>query len=569
MAKPKTITATTQRDTVTAESYGVTSTWSTLFGELPKYDPIATAGDCVFNASVADNVVSFFENQLTHIEGELSGKPLKLEPWQKAIVGCAFGWLRPDGTRRYRKVFQFVPRKNGKTCMVAGLVLLMALCDGERGAQIYSAAAEREQAAIIYRNAAAMLANNPRLQERAKCYVTTKAIQFNDNTIYRALSADAKTKHGFNSHFIIGDELHSMRSDELLRTLETSTGSRRQPLIWYITTADYDRVSVCNDEYEYACKVRDGIIHDPAHLPVIFEAGRDDDYLSPAVWRKANPNYGVSIKPEYLEKEAARAKALPSYRNTFKRLHLNIRTQTNEAAIDMALWDRCDHGPIDEASLSGRKAWIGLDFSSTRDTTAAVLCVAPLAESEPFIIIPRIYIPKASAIEREKEDKVPYLAWSEGGHIRFTAGNFAKEVDYKYISDDLADWFTGYNVRAVLGDPFQANQFLQQLAEQYGVEVQKVLQRAWSMHNPIVEFERIYTNGQLSHAGHPVLRWMASNVSSDRDRQGHVRWQKTTKTGRIDGIIAAVMSLAGALQKVNEAEVTESQYAADEGLFIA
>lgn len=553
-----------------AAAYGVTATWHRTMSLIPGYDAVLTATEGMyFSPKVADSVVSFFETQLTHTEGELAGKPLLLEPWQKAVIGSAFGWFRADGLRRYRKVFMFVPRKNGKTALTAGLVLLMALCDGEPGAQIYSAAAEREQAAIIYRNCAGMLANNQRLAKRARPYVTTKSIEFKEShTYYRALSADAKTKHGFNSHFIIGDELHAMRDDELLRTLETSTGSRRQPLIWYITTSDYDRESVCNAEYDYAVKVRDRILPDSSHLPVIYEAKPDDDYLSEAVWRKANPNYGISVKPDYLRAEAKRAEALPSYRNTFKRLHLNIRTQTSEQAIDLAHWDRCNRGVIDESLLAGRKAWLALDFSRGRDTTAAVLCVPPDKDGQPYIIIPRIYIPKGSAVERQEQDKVPYIEWQRAGFIRFTEGNYRKEVDYQWVKDDLADWFTAYNIRAVLADPWQGKSTLQELDKLYRVEVADFPQSAQAMENPIIEFERLYMSGNLSHGGHPVLRWMASNVSTERTRRGQVRWVKMQSTLRIDGIIASVMAVAGALQKSNDGEASSVYDREERGVIV-
>lgn len=310
---------------------------------IPGYDPWSDAGDCVFDEALAAESVEFFPALLKFTEGERAGSPFELEAWQAAIVANLFGWYRPDGTRRYREAFVFVPRKNGKSCLLAGLLLHELMRGNEPGAQLYSAAAEREQAALIYRHAAQMVAQEPELSVRCACKPSMKVIERTDGEwcMYKALSADAFTKHGLSPSFVVVDELHAHPNRELVDVLLTGTGARRQPLVVYITTADYQRPSICNEKYEYAVKVRDGSHSDPAFLPVIYEAAESDDWTDPEVWKKANPNYGISVREEYLSRECEKAKATPGYENTFRRLHLNQRTQQDVRWLSMDAWNSC------------------------------------------------------------------------------------------------------------------------------------------------------------------------------------------------------------------------------------
>ena len=308
--------------------------WRDLFKLLPGYDPIATAGDCTFNVGHAEQSIAFFPENLKFVEGRgVSGKPFVLEPWQQALIGCVWGWKRPDGYRRYREVFQYIPRKNGKTSLLAGLVNLIGFCDYEPGGQIYSAASTRDQASIIHGHTKNMNFANPELEAATKVFESGKAISYPMQTYYRALSSDANTAHGLNPSAAIVDELHVQKNRDMVDGLKTGMGNRLQPILWHITTADFYRESICNEKYEYACKVRDGIIEDQEFLPCIFEASNDDDWESPEVWRKANPNLGVSVQEEFLRRECERAKNTPTYLNTFMRPYRNIRTLSDVAWI--------------------------------------------------------------------------------------------------------------------------------------------------------------------------------------------------------------------------------------------
>ena len=507
---------------------------------IPGYDPIGSAGDCRFDAQAARRAVAFFAECLTFTAGEWRGRPFDLRPWQQAIVGNLFGWKRPDGTRRYREAFIYVPRKCGKSEMAGGLGCLLAFADNEPAAHVYCAAADREQARLVFSAAKTMVLAEPELARRGKIYTNSVTVE-STGSVLKVVSAEAYTKHGVNAHGVIIDELHAIPDRELVDVLTTSTGARRQPLIIYITTADYDRESICNEKYDYACKVRDGVIDDPAFLPVIYEASREDDWTDPAVWRKANPNLGVSISVEYLERECQRARETPTYENTFKRLHLNVQTQQDVRWLSLEAWDACDNTPIDLAALADRDCWAGLDLSTTTDVSALVLLF--LDDDGGATVVPRFWIPSDNARKRERRDRVPYETWARLGLIEMTPGNV---IDYDRIRARINELGRHLPIREIAIDPWNATQLSIQLQGD-GFEVVTFGQGFRDMSGPTKEWEKLVVSGKLRHGGHPVLRWMASNVSVDSDAAGNLKPSKKKSTERIDGIVAGVMALGRAL----------------------
>ena len=511
--------------------------------KIPAYDPHAQAGDCVFDPKTAKKAIRFFEQELRHVKGAKARTPFLLERWQQAIIANLFGWKRPDGTRRYRQTFIFVPRKNGKTPMAAGIVLYALLEDGEPGAEVYGAASEYKQASLVFEHAAGMVRQNPDLIERCKLYTgQAKAIQVNEDfSTYRVISKEASSAHGFNTHAYVVDEVHALDDGELIETLETSTGARRQPLGVYITTSDYEREgSPCNAKYDYACKVRDGVIDDPSYLPVIFEADKDDDWTDPAVWGKSNPNLGVSVSREYLEAACKKAQATPAFENTFKRLHLNIRTEQDVRWLAMPAWDACAGKPLDLADYRGRKCWCGLDLASTRDLTALVM-VFPEG-NDVYTLIPWFWIPENTAREREKRDRVPYAQWIREGWIR-TAGD--KSVDYAAIRRDVNRLVDdhGISIQEIAADRlFQGEQLVHELSQD-GFCAFAFGQGFVSMAGPTKRFEELVAQGNIRHGGNPVLRWHASNVAVEIDAAGNMKPSRRKSTEKIDGIVAAIMAI--------------------------
>jgi hypothetical protein len=273
-------------------------------------------------------------------EGEVGGEAAVLEPWQQAIVANLFGWKRPDGTRRFREALIYLPRKNGKTQICAGLATYVLFCDGEPGAEIYSAAADEDQAKIAFTMAKQMVLQEPQLASRAK--IVGKAIVYEPLvSSYKPISSIADTKHGASRRMALIDELHVHKDRDLVDVLITSTGARAQPLIIHLTTADYQRPgSICNEKHEYASKVRDGLIDDPSFLPVIYEASREDDWTKPRRPGGRPTRTSASRSPSTTWRASASApRRRPGYENTFKRLHLNIITEQASRWLAMERWD--------------------------------------------------------------------------------------------------------------------------------------------------------------------------------------------------------------------------------------
>ena len=514
---------------------------------IPGYDPYLAAGDCKFNENAGQKVIDFFHECLTHIEGKLAGKPFWLEPWQQAIVANLFGWKRPDGSRRYRECSIYVPRKNGKTPLGAGIANYVLFCDNEIGQQNICAAADREQAALLYRYAKGMVENDAELSKRCKIYGgfgQRSIVIESENSSLRVISADAQTKHGGTLHLAIIDELHAQPNRDLVDVIQTSMASknRRQPLLIEITTADFDRESICNEKYDYACKVRDGVIDDPAFLPVIYEAPKDADWTSPEVWKAANPNYGISVSEEYLARECKHAQESPAYENTFKRLHLNIKTQNDVQWLTLDRWDKCGE-EYDIELLNGRECFMGIDLSTKIDLTAAVMVFPPIETDDRWHVLPRFWIPSINAEVRERRDRVPYVSWAQRGFIKMTDGNV---VDYEVVKADILADAKRYVIRDIAYDTWNATQIALQLQAE-GASVIEFGQGFRSMSEPTKELEKLILAGKLAHGGNPVLRWMANNVSVEQDAAGNLKPSKKKSTERIDGIVAMIMALGRAM----------------------
>lgn len=480
---------------------------------------------------------------MQHVKGELAGEPFKLDQWQAAIVGAMFGWKRPDGTRRFRTVYIEVPRKNGKSTLCAGLALYLLYADGEPGAEVYSAAAEREQASIVFDVARQMVDAEPILRQHAKVFRKSIAIEKAAAT-YKVLSADAYTKHGLNAHGIIFDELHAQPNRELWDVLTTSTGARAQPLTVAITTAGYDRNSICWEVHDYACKVRDGIIEDGSFMPVIYAAGEEDDWTLSATWAAANPGLGISLREDYLATEAAKAGELATFQNTFRRLHLNQWTEQAVRWLPMDRWDEMN-APL--ADLAGRPCWGGLDLASTTDIAALVLVFPDDAGG--YDVLPRFWIPAENSRAREKRDRVPYPTWVTEGHITATPGDV---IDYDHIRADINALGELHDIREIAVDRWNATQLVTQL-DGDGFSVAMFGQGYRSMSAPSKELEALVLGRKLRHAGNPVLRWMAANVAVEMDPAANIKPSKRRSSERIDGIVALVMALARATAGATEA----------------
>lgn len=505
---------------------------------LPGYDPYDQAGDCVFDEGCAQHVLGFVEACCTHVKGKLANTPLILEPWQQAIYANLWGWHNPDGSRRYREALVFIPRGNAKTTMAAAMVCIGLFLDDEPGSELYSSAAERDQARLCFDVVTGMIRNEPEMEQRAELFKYSISAE---GKTYKALSAEAGSKHGFSPQLVVNDELHAHKSPELTEVLMTGTLKRTSPLVVHLTTSDYEREgSICNDKHDYACKVRDGVIDDPAFLPVIYEASIDDDWMSPDVWAKANPNLHVSVPLDYLQRECNRAREDPSYENTFKRLHLNIRTESVSRWIGTEKWDACNDEEISLEKCAGMPCWCGLDIASTEDFNALVVAV-PQPDNDVWVF-PFFWVPEATARRREKERKIPYDAWSRAGLLTLTEGNC---TDPKQIHGDITDIVDRYklNVQQIACDrAFQGLDVIQRLAVDEGMEVFAHGQGSMGMIPPTKVAKGLIFGGTLKHDGNKILRWMIANTVVHPGE-----WQeypmKAKSSDKIDGVVAMIMAL--------------------------
>jgi phage terminase large subunit-like protein len=501
------------------------------------------AGGFWFDEEAADRAVAFFETCLTHTKGEMAGKPLMLDDWERdRIVRPLFGWKRADGTRRYRKIFVFVARKNGKSTLCAGIALYLLHADREMGAEVYSAAADREQAAIVFDVAKQMVIQSPPLRERTEVY-RRSMVHLESASSYKVLSADAFTKHGLNASGVVVDEVHTQRNRELIDVLSTSVGSRRQPIEVYITTAGYDRNSICWELYDYAVRVSKGIIQDDAFLPVLYQADPDDDWTDETIWAKANPGLGHSIKLDYLRAECKKAQEIAAYENTFKRLHLNIWTaQENRWLRIEQTWDPCAT-PLPALELMrGRKAWLGVDLSTTTDITAVVALIADPDEPDEYDVLPLFFVPNERILLRARRDRVPYDLWRDQGHLIATEGDV---VDYEVVREHIRELGEVLDIQEIAIDRWNSTGLQTQLTGD-GFTVVQFGQGFASMSAPTKELERLLLLKALRHGGHPVLRWMADNVAVNQDPAGNIKPDKAKSTERIDGIVALVMAIGRA-----------------------
>lgn len=505
------------------------------------YSAHATRGDCYYDHERARRAVQFFAVFLRHVKGELAGQPLKLEEWQAAIIATIYGWRRADGKRRFRTVYLQVPRKAGKSTICSGIALLELYASAEQGGEIYSCASDREQAGIVFEIAKTQVMQCKQFSSRSKVY-RNSIVNYDPKTSmpiasYKALSAVAASKHGYNPSTVIFDELHAQPNRDLWDVMKTGMGARSQPLLVAITTAGHDRNSICWEQYQLACRVRDNTQPLQELLPVIYEATASDDWKSPETWKKAQPNLDVSVPISFYESECKEATANPAYENTFRRLYLNQWTQQDVRWLSLDKWHAC--GASESPVVPGDQCYVGCDLSSTTDLTAVVAAFP--RDDGTIWLEPHFFIPEESARRRGKRDRVPYELWASQGYMTLTPGD---AVDYEYVRKHLLDLHEKYWIQQIRFDPWNATQIATQLLAD-GLPVEYMRQGFASISGPAKEFETAIMRGELRHTKNPVLDWCAGNVAAEVDAAGNIKPSKKKSTERIDGVVASIMAIAG------------------------
>lgn len=495
-----------------------------------------------FDSTAGMRAIDFFKF-IRHSKGEWAGQPFTPSDWQQFILWNLFGWMRADGTRRYRVAYIEIPRKNGKSTMLAGIGLYLFVADGERGAEIYSAATKRDQARIIHGEAVRMVQQSPELRKLVAVFRDNLNIPAT-NSKFEPLSSDQNTLDGLNVHAGLVDELHAHRTREVWDLIDTATGARRQPLLFAITTAGTDQTSICFEQHEYSRSVLSGTVRDDSHFAFIATIDEGDDWRDPAVWAKANPNYGVSVKHDNLREQCEKAQKIPAQQNTFLRLRLNVWTQQTTRWIDLATWDdneTRDAVGIDDVALAGRPCHGAIDLSSASDMTVWMLLFPRDGDPEHVDILPRIFCPESMLVGDHKYAD-QYLAWAHEGWLITTPGS---AIDYEAIKAQVLLDAETFGIIDINFDRWQAVRLIQELEEEFRgrPELTTVGMGFASMAMPCIEFERRLLERKIHHGNHPVLRWMAEGVCVKTDPAGNMKPDKANSQRKIDGIVTLLMCL--------------------------
>ncbi len=515
-------------------------------------------------ARVSD-VFRFFENGvLKHGKGEWAGKDFMLCPWQREVLRDVFGTVDAEGRRLYQTVYIEVAKKNGKSETAAGIALYMLLMDNEPGAEIYSAASTQNQAGAVFRVAADMVRRSPMLTHYLKVLPSTHRILKRDEPLsfYAAISADGDVQDGVNPHCVIADELHRWKTAkglDLWEILERGTLTRRQPLVFAITTAGVqDESPLCYRYHNYTRQIQDGVFEDEHFYGRIWSADKGDDWKDPKTWIKANPSHeanGGFLKHSSLQKQFTKAINDPEQVPEFKRYHLNIWGQHAESVIDIERWSE-NHGgfdlrkdPIGTDDLIGlwglveKPCFAGVDLSRTTDLTALVVLFPPVEDGGLYTVLPFFWLPEARVRERELRDKVPYSRWIERGFITATPG---ESVDYRSIAAKLRWAREMFELHEAMFDPWNSRQLSRGLIDD-GFVCGELIQGFKSLSAPTKLLLSLYLDRKFRHANHPVLYWNASCLSLKNDGNDNVRPAKPDRSRdskRIDGISALVNALS-------------------------
>jgi len=520
-----------------------------ILRKLENYTPTRfMLPDSHYDKGAADFAVAFIES-LCHTKGTWAGKPFDLIDWQERIIRDLFGVLKPNGYRQFNTAYIEIPKKQGKSELAAAVALLLCCGDGEQRAEVYGCAADRQQASIVFEVAADMVRMCPALSRRVKILASQKRMMYlPTNSFYQVLSAEAYSKHGFNVHGVVFDELHTQPNRKLFDVMTKGSGdARMQPLYFLITTAGTDTQSICYETHQKAQDILEGRKHDPTFYPVIYGAPSEADWTAPEVWAKANPSLGITIGLDKVQAACESAKQNPGGENAFRQLRLNQWVKQSIRWMPMAKWDACAF-PVDEKALEGRVCYGGLDLSSTTDITAFVLVSPPRAEDERFVVLPYFWIPEENVDLRVRRDHVPYDTWQRQGFLQTTEGNV---VHYGFIEQFIGRLGERFHIREIAFDRWGAVQMVQNL-EGMGFTVVPFGQGFASMSPPTKELMKLVLEQRIAHGGHPVLRWNMDNIFIRTDPAGNIKADKQKSTEKIDGAIALIMALDRAIRCGNE-----------------
>lgn len=500
----------------------------------------------------ADNLCAFIE-RLPHVKGPLAGEPISLEPWQVFILSTVFGWVKSDGKRRFRRSYIEVPRGNAKSTLSSAVGLYMLAADGEGGAEVYSLATTRDQARIVFGDAQTMARRSAGFRSRFAVNVGAHNMHvLASGSKFEALSAEGSTLDGLNIHFGCVDELHAHKTRTVYDVVETGTGKRDNSLLWVITTAGSNRAGICYEVRTFVTKLLDGVIQDDTQFGIIYGLDDGDAWDTEPALIKANPNWGISVRPEVLGPLQAKAMQLPSAINNFKTKHLNEWVNADTAWMDMRAWDACGDSTLELDAFEGQPCWIGLDLASKTDIAALMLVFQHPELSDAYAVFGKYYLPEDTV---QAAANSQYPGWMRTGRLTVTPGNV---IDFGWIEADLTEMASRFQLQAVAFDPFQATQLsTRMLAE--GLPMIEVRPTVLNFSEPMKTLEALVLQKKLVHDADPVLAWMASNVVAHLDAKDNIYPRKERPENKIDGIVALIMAISRAI-KPGDGMVIDSSY---------
>lgn len=502
-----------------------------------------------FDADHAAKCIAFFPRYLRLTNDEWAGKPFILGQWQAETVARFFGWKRPNGLRVYRRLGLWVPRKNGKTEFMAGLAHLALVVDGLVGGQGYAIGANEEQARIVFDKMVAMAQMSPALKREVETFKKSLVLP-RLGTAFKYLTGKAHGKHGLGMSVLTGDELHEWGDDRLYQFVHQSSAHRAQPCEFLISTAGLKQ-GFGWEFYNHCEQVLAGLRPDPELLVVIYAAAPEDDWTIEETWRKANPNYGISVRADYMASECLKARESARLENDFKRYHLNLWTEQAVRWLPLATWDENSaippFGPINYAaagsalrsaaeSLAGLRCYGALDLGVVGDLASFVLSFE--LPGGKIALLPRFWAPQEGAERRQRVDKVPYLEWARHGLLKLTPGPV---TDFDVVLADIVEDCRRFGVIEVGFDPWNSQSFKAGLTEA-GVPVRALRQGFQTLSPFSKDFERTFLERGFEHYRNPVLRWMVGNAAVEGDAAGNIKPAKHKSTDRIDGLVAAIMA---------------------------
>ena len=511
--------------------------------------------DSHYDKKKADRAVKFIE-MLPHTKGEWEGRPFWLLPWQEQIIRDLFGIVKADGFRQFRTAYIEIPKKQGKSELAAAIALYLLYADHEPSAEVFSAAADRQQASIVFDVAKRMVEMTPGLQKRSKVMSATKRIvNYSNAGYYQVVSADVGGKHGYSISGLVFDEIHNQPNRKLWDVLTKGSGdARRQALHVAITTAGTDRNSICFELHTKALDILSDRKVDPTFYPVVYSLPMDADWQDEKNWYKVNPSLGYTVPIERMREAYLQSQDNPAEENVFRTLRLCQWVGSTVQWIPDHIYD-LGNQPIDKHALRRRDCYAGLDLSSSGDITALVLMFPPRTDDEKYIMLPYFWVPEETIPKRVQQTSVPYDNWVAQGYVKATLGNV---IDYAYIQNTIGELSYKYHIREIAFDRWGSNMLVERLSEM-GLTVVPFGQGYKDMSPASRAFYEELMKGNIIHGGNPVMKWMCGNVVIEQDPAGNIKPTKAKSKDKIDGIVAAIMALDRCIRHENEESVYDSR----------